>query len=61
MRSLSHPHWKTATITPYAAPIDSRFMMTAFSGTRMLRNTVMRSTNESRSTRPMNSGRRSAV
>ena len=33
IRLADQPHWKTATITPYAAPIDSRFMITAFSGT----------------------------
>ena len=30
---LNQPHWKTATITPYAAPIESRFMTAALSGT----------------------------
>jgi hypothetical protein len=29
----NHPHWKTATMTPYAAPIDSRFMIAALTGT----------------------------
>jgi len=61
MRSLPQPHWNTATITPYAAPIDSRFMITAFSGTRTLRNTTMSRRKDRRSTSPMNTGRRSAV
>ena len=46
------PHWNTATITPYAAPIDSRFMITAFSGTSTLRNTTISSRNDSSSTTP---------
>jgi hypothetical protein len=61
MRLAPQPHWKTATMTPNAAPIDSRFMMTAFRGTRRLRNTSMSSRNERRSTAPMNNGNRSAV
>ena len=36
---LSQPFWKIATTTPYAAPIDNRFMITAFSGTSSDRNT----------------------
>ena len=55
------PHWNTATTTPYAAPIDSRFMMTAFSGTSRLRNTTISSRNESTSTAPMKIGRRLSV
>ena len=61
MRSFSQPHWNTATITPYAAPIDSRFMITALSGTSTLRNTTISRRNDSSSTSPMNTGRRSAV
>ena len=45
------PHWNTATTTPYAAPIDSRFMTTALSGTSRLRKTSMSSRNESRAPR----------
>ena len=41
MTSDSQPHWKTATRMPYAAPTDSRFMTTALSGTRTLRNTTI--------------------
>ena len=46
MRLAPQPHWNTATTTPYAAPIDSRFMITAFSGTSRLRNTTISSRNE---------------
>ena len=55
---LNQPHSNTATTTPYAAPIDSRFMITAFSGTRRLRNTAIKSRKLSRSTAPMNTGSR---
>jgi len=58
IRSLPHPHWKMATITPYAAPTDSRFMMTAFSGTSRLRNTIISSRKLTISTPPMSNGRR---
>ena len=57
----SQPHWKTITITPYAAPIDSRFMTTAFSGTRTERNTASSSRKLSSSTAPMNTGRREDI
>ena len=49
-RSLPQPHWNTATITPYAAPMESRFMITALSGTSTLRNTSMSSRNDKTST-----------
>ena len=38
---------------PYAAPIDSRFITTAFSGTSRLRKTHMRSRKDTTSTPPM--------
>ena len=41
---LTQPFWKIATMTPYAAPIDSRFMITALSGTRIERNTSINNT-----------------
>ncbi len=43
---------------PYAAPIDSRFMMTAFSGTSSERNTSINSRKLRMSTAPMRSGSR---
>ncbi len=54
----NQPHWKTATMTPYAAPIDSRFITTALSGTSTDRNTARSSTKLSSRTAPMNHGRR---
>ncbi len=56
--SLPQPHWKIATITPYAAPTDNRFMIAALSGTRIDRNTVISNKKLSRITTPMNSGSR---
>ena len=56
IRLLPQPHWKTATRTPYAAPIDSRFIAAAFSGTTTDRNTMVSSRNEMRMTKPMKSG-----
>ena len=60
VRSPSQPHWNMATTMPYAAPIDSRFMMTAFSGTSSDRNTTISSRNESASTAAKNNGSRGA-
>ena len=48
------------TMTPYAAPIDSRFITTALSGTSTLRKTISNSTKLSSSTPPMNHGSRLA-
>jgi hypothetical protein len=56
---LSQPHWKMATITPYAAAIERMFMIAAFSGARMDRNTIMSRMNDNPTTAPMNSGSRS--
>jgi hypothetical protein len=42
------PHWNTATITPYVAPIDSRFMIAALTGTATERNTDLSKRNDSR-------------
>jgi predicted ATPase/DNA-binding CsgD family transcriptional regulator len=50
------PHWKTAATTPYAAPIEARFMTTALSGTSRERNTIIRITNDMPSTAAKNSG-----
>ena len=55
------PHWKTATIAPKAAPIESMFMITALSGTTTLWKTTSSSRNESTSTAPMKSGSRSPM
>src|SRR3990172_3726550 len=56
MKLPSHPHWKMAVTTTYAAPIDSRFITTAFRGTSSDRNTSIRRTNDSTSTTAMNAG-----
>ena len=56
---LHHPHSNTATTTPYAAPIESRFMTTALSGTNTLRKTAIRSRKLNISTAPMKIGSRS--
>ena len=58
--SLPQPHWKTATRTPYAAPIESRFITAAFSGTTIERNTSISSRNDTAMTAPMKSGSVSA-
>ncbi len=58
--SLNQPPWKRATTMPYAAPIDSRFMITAFTGTNNDRNTTMSSRNESASTATKKYGSRPA-
>ena len=55
------PHWNTATIAPKEAPIESMFMITAFSGTTTLWNTVSSSRNESISTAPKKIGSFSAM
>ena len=49
-RPLPQPHWNTATTTPYAAPIDSRFMSAALSGTRIDRKTTISSRNDNTTT-----------
>ena len=54
------PFWNTATSTPYAAPIDSRFMITAFNGTSSDRNTTSSNRNDSSSTTPMKIGSRAS-
>ena len=46
----NQPHWKTATAMPYAAPMESRFMITALIGTSTERNTTISSRNDSVST-----------
>ena len=45
IRLAPQPHWKTATITPYAAPIDSRFMIAALVAMTTDRNATVSSTN----------------
>ena len=61
IRLAPQPHWKTATIRPKAAPMLSRFITTAFSGTRTERKTAISSSAESRTTTPMKSGSLSAI
>ena len=46
--------------TPYAAPIDSRFITAALSGTTTERNTIASSSTETPTTNAMTSGSRSA-
>lgn len=55
------PHWKTATMKPYAAPTDSRFITTAFTGTSTLRNTIISRRKLRISTAPIRRGRRPAM
>ena len=55
------PHWKMATTTPKAAPSDSRFMTTAFSGTSTDRKTVMSSRNDRPRTAPKKRGMRAVM
>ncbi len=43
---MPQPHWKTATITPYAAPMESRFISAALSGTTTERKTSISSRND---------------
>ena len=50
------PYWKTATITPKAAPAASRFIIAATAGTSRLRNASISSRNPSPMMTPMNSG-----
>ncbi len=59
MSSAPHPHWKTMTSTPYAAPMLSRFISAALSGTRIERKTSTSRTNDSRMTAATNSASRS--
>src|SRR2546430_3154078 len=54
----SQPHWKMATMAPYAAPMDSRFMTTAFRATMTERNKVISSRNDSSTTAVTIQGRR---
>ena len=56
-RSAPTPSWKTSTISPYAAPTESRFMMIALTGRTMERNTISKSTKLSASTNAMTIGR----
>ena len=51
----NQPNWKTATHTPSAAPIESRFMTAACSGISSERKTTSSSSAESATTTPMKS------
>ena len=57
----NHPHWNTATTTPYAAPMERMFMIAALSATTIDRNTTISSRNENSRTAPMNRGSRSEM
>jgi hypothetical protein len=61
IRLAPQPHWKTATIRPKAAPIESRFISTAFTGTQIERKTIISSSAERSTTTPMKSGSFSAI
>ena len=54
-RSPSQPPLTASASTPNAAALASRFMTTAFTGTRTERKTIMSSTNEVRRTPPKKS------
>ena len=54
----AQPHWNTATITPYAAPTLSRFMITALSGRTNERKTTMSNRKDRISTAPITMKRR---
>ena len=56
-RPLNQPCWKTSTIAPYAAPMDSRFSRIALIGTTIERNVNSSSRNAARITKPNTSGR----
>ena len=60
-RSPSGPPLMARARTPNAAPVASRFMTTALSGTRTERNTIISSRNDTSSTPPKKNGNRSAV
>ena len=55
-RPPSQPCWKTATITPSEAPIESRFINAACTGITSERKTISSSSAESSTTMPMNTG-----
>ena len=52
------PHWKTATSTPYAAPMLSRLRAAALRGTHTDRKTGISTSSDSSRTAPMNHGMR---
>ena len=53
--SVPQPHWKTATITPYAAAMLSRFITAALIGITTDRKTIASSRMETPTTKPMTS------
>src|SRR5437016_2382429 len=61
IRDAPQPHWKTATSTPNAAAMLSRFMIAAFNGTSSDRNTAIRSRKLRAMTAPKNHGRRDDI
>src|SRR5581483_6320712 len=60
MIDAPQPHWNTATRMPNAAPIESRFMIAALTGTRTDRNTHISSRKLSATTAPKTHGNRDA-
>ena len=54
--SAPQPHWKIATTTPNDAPMLSRFITTALSGTSTDLKTAISRIAERITTMPMNSG-----
>ena len=48
------PHWNAMTMTPYAAPIDNIFMITALRGTTKDRKTIIKRRNDRPSTAEKN-------
>ena len=61
IRLAPQPHWKIATITPYAAPIDSRFMIAALVAITTERNAVVSSTKATATTTRIRSSMRLAI
>src|SRR3569832_1953013 len=57
----SQPHWNTATATPYAAPMESRFMITALIGTRIDRNQTNKHTQKHNNAQPKDELRRTGI
>ncbi len=57
--SWNHPHWKTATWAPKAAPVESRNPTIDFSGTRMVRKANVSRTKANPTTTSRKTGRAS--
>ena len=57
--SANQPHWKTATVTPIAAPRDSRLVTAPVRGTRSERKRITRATKPRPMTTVRNNGKAS--